>query len=167
MVRAETLMNIPDAARRPIGPAIVIPEMWMNQTRLLPPIIPPGQWMCYCYGSKLIVPVKRDPLYTMPLMIDFNPRLALWEKAGRHGTPWDPSSSYESDLDSVKSFSEENGRKDAFFQEDWISGLPFTVVTSPHLYNTDHTKSVILMIDDERLIALKVGRNQRTEESQC
>jgi hypothetical protein len=164
--RAETLMNIPDAALLSAGsPAIVKPEMWMKQTRMLPSIIPPEQWMCYCYGSRLVIPIegtaesqadREGDKWSSPLLLDFNPSLVAWAQAGRHGAPWDPSSPYTIYQGSDPRFHLEMGEKDKFFEEDWVSGLPFTVVTSRHTHEMRPSENVVLMIDDKRMLVLKV-----------
>jgi hypothetical protein len=163
ITRAETLVNIPEAAFLPGGgAAIVTPEMWMDQTRMLPDIIPPEQWMCYCYGSRLVIPIcgpaaaERETKWATPLLLDFNPRLAAWVGAERKGAPWDPSSPFKIHLGTNQRFSLQMGEKDEFFEDDWISGLPFTVISSHHMHNLRRTEDIVLMIDDKRMMALKV-----------
>jgi hypothetical protein len=166
IVRAETLMNIPGSALlSPGSPAIVKPEMWMNQTRMLPSIIPSEQWMCHCYGSRLVIPIEgteHSPAdeemrkWASPLLFDFNPRLVAWAQARRHGAPWDPSSPYTIYQGSDSRFHLQMGEKDEFFEEDWVSGLPFTVVTSPHTHDIQPSEHVVLMIDEKRMLVLKV-----------
>ncbi|KIM34241.1 hypothetical protein M408DRAFT_19179 [Serendipita vermifera MAFF 305830] len=168
VMRAETLMNIPDAAKRAHGPAIVTSEMWMNQTRMLPNLIPANQWMCFCYGSRMVTCTEyitdtetRRVRHVKPSIIDFNPRLSAWVESGRTGTPWDPHLPLTMRKGSDAEFLREGGKKDTFWAEEWISGLPFIVETGPpdsNRYPLNHFESVVFMLDDRRLIVLKMAR---------
>ncbi|KIM34240.1 hypothetical protein M408DRAFT_19178 [Serendipita vermifera MAFF 305830] len=170
IVRAETLMNIPEAAKRADGPAIVTSKMWMNQTRMLPNIISPDQWMCYCYGSRMVTLTEYIPgseaetrrgRHVKPSIIDFNPRLSAWVDSGRMGTPWDPHLSFTMHKGSDAEFLREVGEEGAFWAENWVSGLPFIVETGPdsNIYAMNRDESVVFMIDDRRLIVLKMVQN--------
>lgn len=174
VMRAETLMNIPDAARTLDGPAIVTSTMWMNQTRLTRNLIPQEQWMCYCYGSRMVVFTEtHEPgadgevvMHVRPSILDFNPRLAAWTDAGKTGTPWDPQDDQRVHKGGDYKVFKRLGTRDGFFGEDWISDLPYIIISSEvHTYTLNPGESMVLMIDDQRFIALKVGLIRRTEHS--
>lgn len=166
IVRAETLMNIPEAAYIVNGPAIVTSTMWMNQTRLVYNLIPPEQWMCFCYGSRMVtfkeprepLPGFRRPMDVHPTVLEFNPRLVAWADAGMTGTPWDPQDDQYMHKGSEAEWLQSIGTQNGFFGENWISDLPFITVSSEvHTYPVNGGESLVLMIDDQRLIVLKVG----------